>query len=86
MFVRWCAVVAEVAGHGRREVVVLATVVTVAPDASATARSRTRMAAALDRQNLRLAALDVQAQALAGGALRHPVRSARPAVVLFRFS
>lgn len=64
--------------------VALATVATVAPDASATSRSRTRVAAALDRQNLRLAALDVQAQALAGGALRHPVRSARPAVVLFR--
>jgi cell wall-associated NlpC family hydrolase len=46
--------------------------------------SHFRQAAALDAANLRLAAQAVQAQALASGALRHPTRSRRPAVVLFR--
>jgi hypothetical protein len=56
---------------------------TIAPGASAGLRPRAAMAAAIDQQNLRLAAYDVQAQALAGGALRRPVSSHRPAVVLF---
>ena len=36
-----------------------------------------------DQQNLRLAAYQIQEQALAAGALKQPVPSSRPAVVLF---
>jgi cell wall-associated NlpC family hydrolase len=45
--------------------------------------ARSRQIASIDRQNLRLAAYQIQAQALASGALREPVSSQRPAVVLF---
>jgi len=49
--------------------------------AGSTARSR--QIAFIDRQNLRLAAYQIQAQALATGALHAPVSSGRPAVVLY---
>jgi cell wall-associated NlpC family hydrolase len=74
---------------GRRLSVLVATLSVVAslgataPEASAGLPPRAKAAAAVDRQNLRLAAYAVQAQALAGGALRHRVHSAKPAVVLF---
>jgi hypothetical protein len=45
---------------------------------------RTRQTAALDDANLRLAANAVEAQALLGGALSHPIASRSPAVVLLR--
>jgi hypothetical protein len=62
---------------------VAALLATVNPAASAGTRPRAQMAAQIDQQNLRLAAFDVQAQALAGGALQRPVRSRKPAVVIF---
>jgi cell wall-associated NlpC family hydrolase len=46
--------------------------------------SRAEEAAVSDQQNLRLAAYQIQAQALAVGALRRPVPSGRPASVLFQ--
>src|SRR3954452_752503 len=55
----------------------------VVPLAAMGAQPRTRVAAELDRQNLRLAAFAVEAQALTSGALRHPVAGHRPAVVLY---
>ena len=45
--------------------------------------SRARASALIDQQNLRLAAYQIQARALAAGALRRQVPSSRPAVVLF---
>ena len=45
---------------------------------------RSRETALIDQQNLRLAAYQIQAQAMAVGALRQPVASRRPAVVLFQ--
>src|SRR4051794_5630889 len=53
------------------------------PATAHAAHQRAREAAAIDRQNLRLAAFEVQAQALASGAQRHAATSHRPAVVLF---
>lgn len=61
-------------------------VVLLAPASASVASGRSPRAAAaalVDRQNLRLAAYQVQAQALAGGALRRPVASGRPVEVLF---
>src|SRR3954447_9250040 len=55
----------------------------VVPLAAMGAQPRTRVAAELDHQNLRLAAFAVEAQALTSGALRHPVARHRPAVVLY---
>lgn len=46
--------------------------------------SRSVAAALVDRQNLRLAAYQIQAQALAAHALHRPVSSAHPAAVLFQ--
>lgn len=52
--------------------------------ASSAAKSTRAVAAArIDGQNLRLAADQIQAQAISAGALRHPVSSIRPAQVLF---
>jgi cell wall-associated NlpC family hydrolase len=45
---------------------------------------RSRATALIDQQNLRLAAYQVEAQALAVGALREPVSSSRPAAVLYQ--
>jgi cell wall-associated NlpC family hydrolase len=55
-------------------------------DRAAVASSKThaRRVAALDAENLRLAAHAIEAQALATGALAAPIRSASPAVVIFR--
>jgi hypothetical protein len=52
--------------------------------ASSRAAPHFRQAARLDASYLRLAATAVEAQALDSGALAHPVRQRRPAVVLFR--
>ena len=56
----------------------------LAPASSAGSRPRAEMAAAIDRPNLDLAADDLEQLALAGGALRQPVASHKPAVVIFR--
>ena len=53
------------------------------PAAHAAARTRAQVAAFVDQQNLRLAAYQIEQQALATGALRAPVASSRPAVVIF---
>lgn len=53
------------------------------PPADAGDRARAQAAAMIDQQNLRLAAAQIEQQALAGGALRHPVASGKPAVVIF---
>jgi cell wall-associated NlpC family hydrolase len=55
-----------------------------AATAGSTSRSRSGAAAALDDANLRLAANAVEAQALQGGALAHPILSKSPAVVILR--
>ena len=53
------------------------------PSADARTPSRAQTAALVDQQNLRLAAYQIEKQALAGGALREPVSSSKPAVVIF---
>lgn len=52
--------------------------------AMASPASHARRVAALDAANLRLAARAIEAQALATGALKAPVRSPSPAVVILR--
>lgn len=52
--------------------------------AMASPASHARRVAALDAANLRLAARAIEAQALATGALKAPIRSASPAVVILR--
>jgi cell wall-associated NlpC family hydrolase len=53
------------------------------PSADARMPSRARAAAQIDEQNLRLAAYQIEQQALAGGALRQPLTTIRPAAVIF---
>ena len=64
-------------------VVALASCLAVTATAASGSTPRSRETALVDQQNLRLAAYQVQAQALTSGALRQPVASSRPAVVLF---
>jgi cell wall-associated NlpC family hydrolase len=61
---------------------VVAPLVTM-PAADARMPSRAQAAALIDQQNLRLAAYQIEQQALAGGALHHPVSSTKPAAVIF---
>jgi cell wall-associated NlpC family hydrolase len=53
------------------------------PAAGARMPTRAQVAAQIDQQNLRLAAYQIEQQALAGGTLRHPVASRKPATVIF---
>ena len=76
----------------RRELPVVAAAVvaasllltTPASFAAGRATTRSHAAALIDQQNLRLAAYQIQAQALSAHALGTPVSSSRPATVLFR--
>jgi hypothetical protein len=52
--------------------------------ATASPASHARRVAALDAENLRLAATAIAAQAIATGALKAPIRSESPAVVILR--
>jgi cell wall-associated NlpC family hydrolase len=51
--------------------------------ADADTRTRAQVAALLDQQNLRLGSYQIEQQALIGGALRRPVASSKPAIVIF---
>ena len=53
------------------------------PASASTTTSRLTAIALIDQQNLRLAADQIEAQAIAVGALRHPVPSQQPVQVLF---
>jgi len=63
--------------------VAVVTSVVAMPSADAHMPSRAQAAALIDQQNLRLSAFQIEQQALAGGALRRPVASGKPAVVIF---
>jgi hypothetical protein len=62
----------------------LALVAISAAPAVGRAPARFRQSAQLDARDLRLAAAAIEGQALASGALRHPIHNPSPAVVIFK--
>ena len=73
-------------GRGAGALLAAAAVLTTivgGPAADARVPTRAQTAAFVDQQNLRLAAYQIEQQAISGGALRQPVASRKPAVVIF---